>query len=73
MRAARRQRQRAARRVPVQATVGIERIEEREQVVLVGAAAVEQDERALRLLGGRTLPHLQAQASTSPLSGPAAA
>ena len=48
----------------MQATLRVELVEEREEVVLVGAAAVEQDERAHRLPGGRALPYLQAQART---------
>ena len=46
---------RGARR-RVSRPVGVERVEEREQVVLVGAAAVEQDERTLRLACRRNGP-----------------
>ena len=53
VRAAGRQRERPARAVPVEAPLGVERVEERQQVVLVGAAAVEEDERAVRLGDGR--------------------
>ncbi len=49
VRAARRQRERAARAVAVQAALRIERVEEREEVVLVGAAPVEEHERAGRV------------------------
>ena len=55
VRAARRQGQRPARRVAVQPPLRVERVEQREQVVLVGAAAVEEDERALGLAGRRAL------------------
>src|SRR5205085_1319805 len=55
VRAARRQRERAARRVAVQPPFGIERVEQREEIVLVGAAPVQQDECALRLTRGGAL------------------
>src|SRR5207248_161700 len=55
VRAARRQRERRPRRVAGEATLGVERVEEREEVVLVGAAAVEEDERSLRLPRGGAL------------------
>ena len=45
MRAAWWQVERPARRHPEQATLGIEHVEEREQVALVGSAAVEEDEK----------------------------
>ena len=47
VRTARRQRQRAARRDAEQPLLRVEDVEEREEVVLVGAAPVEQDEQAL--------------------------
>src|SRR6476646_7035302 len=56
VRTARRQRQRPTRRVPVQAALRVELVEKRKEVVLVGAATVQQDERARRLPGCRTLP-----------------
>ncbi len=49
MRSSWRKRERAARRDPEQAPLGIQRVEEREEVALVGAAPVEEDERPLRL------------------------
>ena len=52
VRPARRQRQRPARGGAEQAPLGVEHVEQREQVVLVGAAAVEQDERALGVAVG---------------------
>ena len=55
VRAAGRQRERRARRVAVQALPRIERVEQREEVVLVGAAAVQEDESALRLADRRAL------------------
>jgi len=45
--AARRKNERPARRDPEQAPLGIERVEQWDEVVLVRAAAMEEDERAL--------------------------
>jgi len=42
----------------VQPPLGIELVEQRKEVVLVGPAAVQEDERTRRLAGGRPLPHL---------------
>ena len=61
MPAARRQRERPARSDAVQAPLRVERIEEREEVVLVGPAPVEEDERAVRLARGRAGSRLEAQ------------
>jgi hypothetical protein len=47
-----RKRERAARGHAEQAPVRIEHVEQREEVVLVGAASVEEDERSLWLSGG---------------------
>ena len=47
VRAAGRQRQRPARAVAVEPPLRVERVEQRQQVVLVRAAAVEEDERAV--------------------------
>ena len=55
MRAARRQREGPARCVAVQAAFGVEHVEQREEIVFVGAAAVEEHERALRIPGGGPL------------------
>ena len=55
MRTARRQRERAARAVSVEAALRVEDVEQREEIVLVGAAAVEEDERAGGLAVGRPL------------------
>ena len=52
MTAARRQAERAAWSDAEEPPVGVEQVEEREEVVLVRSAAVEKDERALRLAGG---------------------
>ena len=41
VRAARRQCERCARRVAVQPPLGVERVEQRKEIVLVGAAAVQ--------------------------------
>jgi len=49
VRAARRQRERGAGCDPVQLPLRVERVEERVEVVLVRAAAVQEDERPLRL------------------------
>ena len=49
VRAARRQRQRAARAVAVKPALRVEHVEQREEIVLVGAAPVEEHERALGL------------------------
>ena len=50
--AARRQPERAARRDAEEPPVGVEQVEEREEVVLVRPAAVEKDERSLWLACG---------------------
>jgi hypothetical protein len=42
----------------VQPALRIERVEEREEVVLVGPAPVEEDERAVRLARGRACSRL---------------
>jgi hypothetical protein len=53
VRAARRQRERPARRDAYEAPLRVERVEQRKEIVLVGAATVEEDERALGVaLGG---------------------
>jgi len=49
VRAARRERKRPARRDSEQPALRVEDVEEVEEVELVGAAAVEEDEQALRL------------------------
>ena len=51
VRAARRQRERSARRHAEKTAIGVEQVENGEQVALVGPAAVEEDERAGRLAG----------------------
>ena len=51
MRAAGRERQRATRRHAKQPALGIELVEQREQVVLAGGAAVEEDQGAFGLAG----------------------
>jgi hypothetical protein len=61
VRAAGGQRERGARRVAVQASLGIEGVDQREEIVLVGAAAVEEDERACRRSNGRTFQRTQGQ------------
>jgi hypothetical protein len=66
VRAARRQRERPARRDAEQPPLRIEDVEEREQVELVGAAAVEEDEQALRLAGGRPEAVLELRRSRAP-------
>jgi hypothetical protein len=48
-----RQRQRRARRHDVQAAPWVERVRERQQIVLVGAAAVVQHEQTAGLAGRR--------------------
>ena len=53
MAAAGRQRERRAGREPDQPALRVEHVEQGVQVVLVGAAAVQQDQRALRLPGRR--------------------
>jgi hypothetical protein len=53
MRSAGRQRERRARGDDEQAPLRVEHVRQREQVVLVGAAAVQEDEQTLRLGGGR--------------------
>ena len=63
VRAARRQRQRPARAVSVQPPLGIEHVEQRKEIVLVGAAAVEEHERAGRLAGGGALADDHAERS----------
>ena len=53
VRASRRQRERPARRHADEASLRVERVEQREEVVLVGAASVEEDQCPVRLsLGG---------------------
>ena len=47
---------------PAAAVLGIERVEQREEIVLVRAAAVEEDERALRLARRRALERAEAHA-----------
>ena len=59
VRAARRQRERSARRDPEQPPLRVEHVEQRKEVVLVGAAAVEQGEEALGLSARRPLEVLQ--------------
>ena len=49
--AARRQQQRAARSDAEESLLRVERVEQRVQVVLVGPAPVEEDERAVGLAG----------------------
>ena len=66
MRAARREVQRAARSHPEQSTARIEDVEERKEVALVGAAAVEEDEQTFGLGCRRT----NKVASESPRSRP---
>ena len=51
--AARRKVERPARRDPEQASLGVEVVEQRMEVVLVRAPSVEEDEEALRLARGR--------------------
>ena len=51
--AAGRKRERSPGGDAVQAALGIERIQQREEVVLVGASPVEEDERAFGLAGRR--------------------
>ncbi len=53
MRAARRQPERSPRRHPEKAALGIEHVEEREEVALVGSAAVEEDKQPLGVTHGR--------------------
>ena len=55
VRAARRQRQRPTGAVPVQPPPGVEHVEQRKEIVLVGAAAVEEDERTGRIARGGAL------------------
>jgi hypothetical protein len=45
----------------VQAPFRVERVEQREEVVLVGSAPVEEDERAVRVSRGRAGSRLEAQ------------
>ena len=56
MGAAGRQRQRAARDEAEQALLRVEQVEERNEVELVGAAPVQEDERAGGLARGRPRP-----------------
>ena len=53
VRAAGRERERPARRGADEPPLRVEHVEEREEIVLVGAAAMQQHERAVRLSGGR--------------------
>jgi hypothetical protein len=53
VRPARRERERPARRDADQPPLGVEHVEEREEVVLVRAAPVEEHERPLRPAGSR--------------------
>ena len=69
VRAARRQRPRPAWRHAQQPAFRVELVEEREEVVLVGAAAVEQDEGARRIAGGRPLARRQRHAARGSGSG----
>src|SRR5581483_11104247 len=73
VRAAGRKRERRARRVPGQPPLGVERVEERVKIMLVGAATVEQDERPLGLgrRGGleRTEWHVRVQLARGSGSG----
>ncbi len=55
VRAARRQRERSARRDPEQPSFGVERVEKGVEVVLVGAPAVQEHERPRRRAGGGAL------------------
>ena len=59
MPASRRQRQRPTGGEPAQAALGVERVEKGIEVVLVGAAAVEEDERSRRLARGRPLESVE--------------
>ena len=59
VRPARRERERTARRDPEQTPPGVEGVQQREQVVLVRAASVEEDERTLRVARG--LPNERSQ------------
>ena len=66
------ERQRGARRDDVQAALRVERVGEAEQVVLVGAAAVVEDEQAVELPGrcaarGRRARSRRSQASRAAL------
>ena len=54
-----RQVERAARRHREQPARRVEHVEEREEVVLVGAATVEQDEQALGVRGRRAPQEVQ--------------
>ena len=54
-----RERERAARSDAVQAALRVEGVEERVQVVLVGPAPMQEDERAPRLAGCRTLTDVE--------------
>ena len=55
VRSARRERERSARRDAEQPALRVERVQQRVQVVLVGAAPVQQHERAGRLAGRRAV------------------
>ena len=57
--AAGRQLERPARSDAEEPPLRVERVEQRVQVVLVGPAPVEEDERALRLAGGGPDPGFQ--------------
>ena len=63
VRPARRQRERPARAVAVQPPRRVEHVEERKEIVLVGAAPVEEDERTGRLAGSGTLADDHAERS----------
>jgi hypothetical protein len=71
VRSARRKRERAARSDPDQPPPGIENVEQRKEIILVGGPAVQKDERTLGLatrrpdsvreeIGGRDLVMLTA-------------
>ena len=62
--AARRQRQRASRRDPEQTPLRVERVEKGVEIVLIGAAAVEEDERTLRLARRRPVDESERLAHT---------
>ncbi len=54
-----RQREGAARGEAEQAPLGVQRVQQWEEVVLIRAAAVEEDERAFGLPGSRALQRVQ--------------
>jgi hypothetical protein len=66
VRASGRQRERSARRDPEQTPVRVEDVEEREQVELVGAAAVEEDEESFGLARRRANPVRELRRSRGP-------